>query len=192
MGWMLVAAVVVSAALFGGWVIAKGRQPAPPAPFEVDELLADADAVRAAAGRAVVAADEARDRAESAEQASSEAEQRYLASQWETRAEPEDEANRLVQKAALDAYQRGDLSVTQLNNIWEQSGAPEWEPKNVDAAREEYDRALAETAQVRHEAHVAEVAAEVLAEETRIVEHDVRMARQEARPGLEGLLRAGD
>ncbi|MEU4695358.1 hypothetical protein [Actinoplanes sp. NPDC023714] len=186
MGWTLVVAVVILAALLGGWAISKGRQPRPEIIDEVDdELVAEAEAVRAAAERAVVAADEARFRAESAEQASSEAEQKYLAAQWEVRSEPD---NHLVQRAALDAYRRGELSVTQLNAIWEHAGSSGLDPRNVEAARDEYDRALAETAQVRHEAHVAEVAAEVLAEETRIVEQDVRLARQASRPGLDGLL----
>ncbi|BBH71359.1 hypothetical protein ACTI_80440 [Actinoplanes sp. OR16] len=188
MGWTLVAAVVVLAALLGGWAISKGRQPGPETTDEVDEeLVADAEAIRAAAERAVVAADEARHRAEHAEQASSEAEQRYLAAQWEVRSEP---GNHLVQRAALDAYRRGDLNVTQLNTIWEHAGTSGLDPRGVDQAREEYDRALAETAQVRQEAHVAEVAAEVLAEETRIVEHDVRQAREASKPGLDGLLDA--
>ena len=150
MGWTLVVAVVILAALLGGWAISKGRQPRPEIIDEVDdELVADAEAVRAAAERAVVAADEARFRAESAEKESTEAEDRYLAAQWEVRSEPD---NHLVQRAALDAYRRGELTVTQLNAIWEHAGSSGLDPRNVEAARDEYDRALAATAQVRHEA----------------------------------------
>ncbi len=181
--------MVVLAALLGGWVIARSsrEEPRPPEPDDVDELLADAEAVRTAAERAAEAADEARHRAESAARASAEAEQRYLAAQWVTR--DDQTKNRLVQRAALDAYRRGDLDVTQLNTIWEHAGAVEMDEQEVYAARAEYDRTLAETAQVRQEAHVAEVAAEVLAEETRIVEQDVLDAHADARSGLDGLLK---
>ncbi|MEU4557875.1 hypothetical protein AB0F72_05780 [Actinoplanes sp. NPDC023936] len=214
MGWTLVVAAVVLAALLGGWVIAKTRPrtagtpvAAPPdetapyetAPYEtaryesaldetaLDETAAEAEAeaVRAAAERAVVAADEARHRAEYAEQLTEEAEQRYLAAQWEARSAAGNESDRLVQRAALDAYRRGDLNVTQLNTIWEHATAStvEPDPGRVDTARDEYDRALAATARVRQEAHVAEVAAEALVEETRIA------ASERPRTGLDDLLR---
>jgi hypothetical protein len=191
MGWMLVVAVVVLAALFGGWALSRPSikpppeaEPEPAPTAVVDELVAGVEVVRAAAEQAVVTADEARHRAESAEQASTEAEQRYLAAQWEVRSEP---GNHLVQRAALDAYRRGELSVTQLNTIWEHAGSDGLDPRNVDAARAEYDRTLAETAQVRQEAHVAEVAAEVLAEETRIRVEQVVAASEKTRPRLGGL-----
>ncbi|MEU8239919.1 hypothetical protein AB0C07_16870 [Actinoplanes missouriensis] len=192
MGWTLVVAAVVLAALLGGWVIAKTR-PRTAGPAKSGTLPEDraavadeteVEAVRAAAERAVVAADQARHRAECVERLTEEAEQRYLAAQWEARSAAGNESDRLVQRAALDAYRRGDLDVSQLNTIWEHAGAStvEPDPGRVDAARDEYDRALAATAKVRQEAHVAEVAAEALVEETRIV------ATERPRTGLDDLL----
>ncbi|MFC7530640.1 hypothetical protein [Actinoplanes sp. GCM10030250] len=214
MGWILVFAVLVAAA-FGGAAVLAGRrvqetgrrpedaarQPAatdPPAvepEVQAAELAADADAVRAAAEHAAGAADEARDRAEQVAGLRDEAEMRYLQARWQARTAAVDETQRLVQRAALDAYRRGEITVAQLNGIWQHTGGDgEVEPPDDDvlvrAALDDYERVVAETADIRREAHVAEVAAEVLAEEVRIAEQDVLAAEQAVRAGsgLDGLL----
>lgn len=196
--WALVIVAIVLAAL-GGSAVLAGRwaheRPAEPAPgiqpIEVVDLAAEAEAVRAAAERAVGAADEARQRAEQAAGLRDQAEQRYLDARWEARTAAVDEPQRLVQRAALDAYRRGELTVAQLNGIWQHTGTGTEQPGDpeVTSALREYRQAMATSAQVSREAHVAEVAAEVLAEEVRIVEQDVLAAEQETRPGLDGLLR---
>ncbi|MEU4423526.1 hypothetical protein AB0F81_23100 [Actinoplanes sp. NPDC024001] len=200
--WVLVVVAVVVAALSGSAVLASrfarerpGRraepEPAPqPRPVEVAELAAEAEAVRAAAERAVSAADEARQRAEQVAGLRDQAERRYLDARWEARTAATGESQRLVQRAALDAYRRGELSVAQLNGIWQQTGTGADQPDapEVRAALREFQQAMAESAEVRQEAHVAEVAAEALVEEVRMAEQDVLVAEQETRPGLDGLL----
>ncbi|WP_328477122.1 hypothetical protein OHA21_23700 [Actinoplanes sp. NBC_00393] len=164
--------------------------PPGPAADDLAGRAADAEAVRAAAERAVAAADQARERAEDAAGRRDLAEKRYLDAKWEARASAADESQRLVQRAALDAYRRGELTVAQLNGIWQHTGSgaePPVDPE-VRAALLEYQQAMTESAQVSREAHVAEVAAEVLAEEVHIAEQDVLAAQEEARPGLDALL----
>ncbi|MEV6300273.1 hypothetical protein AB0M02_12790 [Actinoplanes sp. NPDC051861] len=194
--WVLVFAVLAAAAYGGAAVVAtwKGSTSAPrEAPEDTAaEIAADAEAVRAAAERAATVADEARDRADQTVGRRDEAEKRYLQARWQARTAAVDESQRLVQRAALDAYRRGEITVAQLNGIWQHTGG-EGDPAEPDddqfvrAAREEYRQMVTETASVRQEAHVAEVAAEVLAEEVRIVEQDVRDADVS---GLDGLLDA--
>ena len=165
---------------------------APAVPGEVQELLADVDAVRAAADRAAAEADEARRRAELAAGARDQAEDRFLEAQWEARVATVDETHLLVQRAALAAYRRGELSVEQLNGIWQSAGPPAalLDDGRVRAARRAYEAAVAETVQVREQAHVASVAAEVLVEEVWHAEFDAVEAweaQEAARPTLDKL-----
>ncbi|GLY00009.1 MULTISPECIES: hypothetical protein [Actinoplanes] len=193
--WMALATVAIVTVVLGGLAFVAARQRVDTAPpgteipgtentGEEVPLEEEARAVRAAAERAASAADEARTRAEYAVSTHDDAEQRYLRARQEAAVASGDEAQRLVQRAALEAYRRGDLSVSQLNGIWQHTGAPS-APVAVDdepvrAARADYDEAVRRTADVRREAHVAAVAAEVLAEEARIVEQDALAAREAA------------
>ncbi|MBO3741556.1 hypothetical protein [Actinoplanes flavus] len=163
---------------------------------EVDEMVADVEAVRAAAGRAVRAADEARHRAEHAAGERDRAEDRYLEARWESRVATADETQMLVQRAALAAYRRGELTVEQLNGIWHHAGPPadQVDDDRVRVARRAYLDAVSETVQVRAAAHVAAVAAEVLVEESHNVERDAIEARvqHEATSGINGLFTSDD
>jgi len=196
MVWELaaVAAAVIAGVLACVAVVAARQRPerAPVVQGEVRELLADVGAVRAAADRAAAEADEARRRAEEAAGARDQAEDRFLEARWEARVATADEEHLLVQRAALAAYRRGELSVEQLNGIWHQAGPPadQLDDGRVRDARRAYERAVAETVQVREQARVAAVAAEVLVEEAHIAESDALdawEAQEAARPTLDKL-----
>ncbi|GIF14089.1 hypothetical protein [Actinoplanes teichomyceticus] len=204
---ILVALLLLAVLALGGMAVVAGRQrardgepdraprvagPVPPEP--VDELAADADEVRAAAQRAMAAADAARERATAVAGMRDQAEQRYQQAKWDAWTGPADESRRLVERAALEAYRRGALSVEQLNRIWTHTRPDEAALEQVDEevarARQRYADALVDAVEVRRAAHVAEVAAEVLAEEARLAEEQALAARieAEATAGLSGLL----
>ncbi|MEU4619783.1 hypothetical protein AB0G04_07375 [Actinoplanes sp. NPDC023801] len=192
--WVAGAAAVVTIILTCVAAVAAWQRPRPgPAvPGEVQELLDDVESVRAAAERAAAEADEARRRAERAAGARDKAEDRFLEAQWEARVATVDETHLLVQRAALAAYRRGELSVEQLNGIWHHAGPPAalLDRDQVRDARLAYEEAVAETVQVRQQAHVASVAAEVLVEEARNAEVDAVEAweaEEAARPTLDKL-----
>jgi len=163
--------------------------PEPPAADEIEELAAHAEAVAAALSAAATAAEEARQREADALRAREAAEDRYR--QAEREAQAAAEPRRLVQRAAVNAYRRGQLSVTELNRIWQHldAGPPEPAPP-VHQARSQYELAVAEAEHVRRETHVTTVAADVLAEEAEIAESHLSAALRTADPGL-ALLRAG-
>ncbi|MFI1988858.1 hypothetical protein [Actinoplanes sp. NPDC020271] len=184
-------------ALAGMAIVAGRRSPGPPAPEpapEVVELESGAGEVWAAAQRAVRAADEARERATEANGVRDEAEEHYQQARWDAWTGPKDETRTLVERAALEAYRRGDLSVDQLNRIWRQTRPDESEVERMDQdiaeAKRRYEESLLGAVAERKNAHVAEVAAEVLAEEARIAEEEAAAARLEAEAaeGLSGLL----
>ncbi|GAA1634334.1 hypothetical protein [Actinoplanes couchii] len=188
--WMAGAAAVVVVILGSVAVVAAWQRPRQ-APAEPDERLVEAGAVRAAAGRAVREADDAWYKATEAAGERDRAEDRFLEARWEARVATADETHLLVQRAALAAYRRGELSVEQLNGIWSAAGpaAVEIDDGRVRDALQAYEEAVAEAAQVRERSHVASVAAEVLVEEAQIVERDALEAREQeaAVSGLNGL-----
>lgn len=189
-----VVVVLISVAVVAAW---QRPRPAPAVPGAVRELLDDVEAVRAAAERAAAEAEEARLRAEQAAGARDRAEDRFLEARWEARVATADETHLLVQRAALAAYRRGELSVEQLNGIWQQAGPPaeQLDDGRVRDARRAYERAVAETAQVRDQVHVASVAAEVLVEEARNAEVEAVQAweaQEAARPTLDKLFAEED
>jgi hypothetical protein len=192
------ALVLLAVLALGGMAVVSGRRsPAPPKPEiepEVVELETGAEEVWAAAQRAVAAADEARERATEAADERDNAEQQYQQAKWDAWTGPNDESRKLVERAALEAYRRGDLSVEQLNRIWEHTRPDEIALDRVDQevaeAKRRYEDALEEVVEERRAAHVAEVAAEVLAEEAKLAEDEALAARieAEASAGLSGLL----
>ncbi|AEV85994.1 hypothetical protein ACWT_4977 [Actinoplanes sp. SE50] len=195
---ILVALVLLAVLAFGGMAVFAGRRspvtPAPEPEPEVVELETGAGEVWAAAQRAAQAADQARERATEANGERDQAEERYQQAKWDSWTGPKDEGRTLVERAALEAYRRGDLSVDQLNRIWAQTRPGEDEVERMDQeiaeAKLRYAAALTEAVEERRAAHVAEVAAEVLAEEARLAEETAlaaRLAAQEA-AGLSGLL----
>jgi hypothetical protein len=192
--WAAGAAAAVLAILTCVAAVAAWQRPrsGPAVPGEVQELLDDVETVRAAADRAAAEADEARRRAERAAGERDQAEDRFLEAQWEARIATVDETHLLVQRAALAAYRRGELSVEQLNGIWHSAGPPAalLDDGRVRDARRAYEEAVAETVQVRERVHVASVAAEVLVEEARNAEVDAVEAweaQEAARPTLDKL-----
>ncbi|BEL02226.1 hypothetical protein Q0Z83_004170 [Actinoplanes sichuanensis] len=190
--WAAIAVAAVVAILTSVAAVAIWQRPRASGPGEVEQLLTDAGAVRAAAERAAEAAEEARLEAERSAGARDQAEDRYLEARWEARVATADEAQLLVQRAALAAYRRGELSVEQLNGIWHHAGPPaeQLDDGRVRDAKRAYEAAVAETVQSREQVHVASVAAEVLVEEARNAEVDVLEAweaREAARPTLDKL-----
>ena len=159
----------------------------PVVPEPIEDLAEQAEAVGAAAERARQQADEARLRVDSAEQVRDRAEYRYREAQF---GPGPDEPRRLVERAALEAYQRGDLTAAQLDAIWRhvpgetRTGAPE---EVVQSARRQYEHAVAEAVRVRQQAYVAGVAAEVLAEEERVAEDQLLEAKHSTGAGLPSL-----
>lgn len=188
--WVAGAAAVIVVILGSVAVVAAWQRPRR-VPGETDEMLVEAEAVRAAAGRAVRAADEAWHRAAEAAGERDRAEDRFLEARWEARVATADETHLLVQRAALAAYRRGELTVEQLNGIWSAAGpaAEEIDDGRVRDALRAYEDAVAEAVQVREQSHVASVAAEVLVEEAQNVEREALDARAQeaATSGLNGL-----
>lgn len=166
---------------------------------EVEVVAAYAETAAAAAQRALEEADEAQHRAIRAAALRDMAEQRHRLAV--KHAEAAGEAHQLVQRAALDAYQRRQLSVAELNRIWQHSQvmvapAPRpaavplgWELR-VREARRRYEQAAADASRAEEEAHRRAVAAAALAEDAKAAESLLRGARRSASTGLVGLLRA--
>ncbi|MBM2621083.1 hypothetical protein JIG36_36840 [Actinoplanes sp. LDG1-06] len=167
---------------------AQAADSAPVVNLPLEDMAAEAEAVGSAAQRARAEADDARRRVDSAERVRDQAEYRYREAQYGPRPD-EDEPWRLVERAALDAYGRGDLSAAQLDAIWQQVPGTGLDVREdaVQHARRQYETAAAEAVRLRQQAHVAGVAAEVLAEEQRVAAGQLTMARQSASGGLTGL-----
>jgi hypothetical protein len=166
---------------------------------EVDLVAADAERATAAAQRALDEADEAQDLALRTATTRDIAEQRHR--QVLKDAEAAGQTHQLVQRAALDAYQRGHLSVDELNRIWrhaqmtaESTPSPAavpfgWELR-VREARRCYEQAAADAARAEEEAQRTAAVAAALAEDARVAESLLSTARRSANIGLVGLLRA--
>jgi hypothetical protein len=166
---------------------------------EVDVVAADAELATAAAQRAQDEADHAHDRALWAATTRDIAEQRHR--QVLKHAEAAGQAHQLVQRAALDAYQRGQLSVDELNRIWRHAESTAeatprpvavplgWEVRVLEARRR-YEQAAAEAAQAEEEAQRTAATAAALAGDARAAEALLSAARRSANIGLVGLLRA--
>ena len=166
---------------------------------EVDVVAAYAETVTAAAERALEEADQAEHRAVLAAAARDMAEQRHrsVLKHAEAAAEP----HQLVQRAALDAYQRRQLSVAELNRIWQHAqvmveptpGPPAvslgWELR-VREARRRYEQAVADAARAQEDARLKAVTAAALAEDAQAAESLLLVAMRSASTGLVGLLRA--
>jgi len=194
---LVLTSVAVQAVVLGGMVLLarrRGRSAGRPVldeAFDVlEELAAEAESVAAAAERAAAAAERARHRAGSAVEARDLAERRYR-EQWRLALATGD-SRRLVERAALNAYRSGQLSVTQLNRIWQHTRtaeAPAMVPAGdgVREARQQYEQAVAEVAHVHEEARVTTVAARALAEEATVAESQLSDALHAADTGLGGL-----
>jgi hypothetical protein len=167
---------------------------------EVDVVAAYAKAAAEAADQALEEADEAQHQAVHAVAARDMAERRYRFAM--KHAEAAGEPHRLVQRAALNAYQSRQLSAAELNRIWQHAQVmvePEPPPPavaplgwdlRVRAARREYEQAAADAARVQEDAHRKSVTATTLAEEARAAESHLSVALRSANTGLVGLLRA--
>jgi hypothetical protein len=166
---------------------------------EVDVVAAYAETATAAAERALEEADQAQHAALQAAAARDMAEQRHRLAL--KHAEAAGEPHQLVQRAALDAYQRKQLSVAELNRIWQHSQvmvAPPprpaalplgWELR-VREARRRYEQAEAEAARAEEDALRKAAAAATLAKEAEAAESLLSVATRSASTGLVGLLRA--
>ena len=176
----------------GGWGV--------PITDEVDVVAADAQAAAAAAERALEEADQAQNQAVHADAARDMAERRYRLALKQ--ADAAGDPYRLVQRAALNAYRSRQLSVEELNRIWQHAQvmvepAPSpasvpplaWELR-VREARRQYEQTEAEAARVQDEARLKTVTATILAEEARAAESQLAAALHSANTGLVGLLRA--
>ncbi|MEV6843492.1 hypothetical protein [Actinoplanes sp. NPDC051411] len=174
-----------------GWAV--------PITDEVDVVAAYAETATAAAKRALEEADQAEHAAVQAAAARDMAEQRHRLAL--KHAEAAGEAHQLLQRAALDAYQRRQLSVAELNRIWqhtlvmaEPTPGPAamplgWELR-VREARRRYEQAEAEAGRAEEEARRKAVTAATLAHEAQAAESLLSAARRSASTGLVGLLRA--
>jgi len=167
---------------------------------EVDVVAADTHAVVTAADRAQEEAEQAQIRSVHAAAVRDMAERRYRLALRQ--ADAAGEPHRLVQRAALKAYQSRQLSVTELNRIWrhaqvmeEPGPAPEpvappgWELR-LHEARRRYEQALAEAERAHEEACLKTLTATALAEEARAARSHLAVAVRSADTGLVGLLRA--
>jgi hypothetical protein len=166
---------------------------------EVDVAAAYAEAAAAAAERALEEADQAQYQAVQAAATRDIAERRHRLAL--KHAEAAGEPHRLVQRAALDAYQRRQLSVAELNRIWQHTqvmvedaprpaGVPlGWELR-VREARQQYERARTDAARAQEDARLKADTAATLAEGARAAESHLAVAMRSASTGLVGLLRA--
>lgn len=161
---------------------------------DLEELQAHARAVAAAAEQAVAAADEAHHRAGHAVQVLDLAGWHYR--QVRQQAQAAQHPLRLVERAALNAYQRGQLSVAELNRIWQHTQATagsgtcrtngtvaDWDSR-VHAARQRYEQAAIEVTDVHKEAQITTIAARVLAEEAHVAESHLTAAQRSRSTGL--------
>ena len=167
---------------------------------DLAELEDHARAVAAAAEQAVAAADEAHHRAGHAVQVLDLAGWDYR--QVRQQAQVAKHPLRLVERAALNAYRRGQLSAAELNRIWQYTqatagsgtcradGVPvEWDNR-VHAARQRYEQAAIEVTDVHKEAQVITIAARVLAEEAHVAESYLTAAQRSTSTGLAALFLA--
>ena len=166
---------------------------------EVDVAATDAELATAAAQRALDEADQAQEKALWASATRDIAEQRHR--QVLKHAEAAGQTRQLVQRAALNAYQRGQLSVDELNRIWrhaqmtaEPTPGPAavplgWELR-VREARRRYEQAAAAATRAEEEAQRTAATAAALAHDARAAESLLSAARRSANSGLVGLLRA--
>ncbi|GGN41890.1 hypothetical protein FHR83_003059 [Actinoplanes campanulatus] len=166
---------------------------------EVDVAAADVELATAAAQRALDEADQAHDRALWASTTRDIAELRHR--QVLRQAEAAGRTHQLVQRAALNAYQRGQLSVGELNLIWrhahttaESTQTPAavplgWELRVLESRRR-YEQAAAAAAQAEEEAQQTAATAAALADDMRAAELRLSAAQRSANIGLVGLLRA--
>jgi len=166
---------------------------------EVDVVAAYAETATAEAERALEEADRAEHAAVRAAAARDIAEQRHRLAL--KHAQAAGASHQLLQRAALDAYQRRQLSVAELNRIWQhaqvmaehapQPSAPPlgWELR-VQEARRRLEQAEAEVARAEEDARNKATTAAALAEEARSAESLLWVARRSASTGLVGLLRA--
>lgn len=165
----------------------------------LEELQAHARAVAAAAEQAVAAADEAHHRAGHAVQVFDLAGWRYRQIRQQAQAT---EPLRLVERAALNAYRRGQLSAAELNRIWQHTqatagsgtyranGTPvQWDSR-VHAARQRYEQAAIEVTDVHKKAQVTTIAARVLAEEAHVAQSHLTAAQHSTSTGLAALFLA--
>jgi hypothetical protein len=174
-----------------GWAV--------PITDEVDVVAAYAETATAAAEHALEEADQAQYAAVQAAAARDMAEQRHRLAR--KRAEAAGEAHQLLQRAALDAYQRRQLSVAELNRIWQHAQVMAeptprpaavplgWELQLREAWRR-YEQAEVEAARAEEDAHRKAVTAATLATEAQAAESLLSVARRSASTGLVGLLRA--
>ena len=170
-----------------------------PVTDEVDVVAAYAETATAAAEHALEQADQALHAAVEAAAARDMAEQRHRLAL--KHAQAAGESRQLLQRAALDAYQRRQLSVTELNRIWQHAQVIAEPPSRpaavplgwelrVREARRRYEQAEAEAARADEEARSRAATAETLAEEARAAESLRSAAMHSASTGLVGLLRA--
>lgn len=203
---LLIVAAVVVLAMLGLAVLAdrpRAVRRAPPLlPAEAEELAAHAAAAQTRAGRAAAIAYVAREELIAAERAraeawaAQEATERAYDCAWQAalagrqvaagngngagereRADRERaDRERVVSRAALSAYQRGDISVREFREVWRRAG--EWDPAQEEreriadryrlrqaAARRVHDRSAAAVRRAYQAARLAEVAAQALIDE---------------------------
>lgn len=198
---MFVLVVVLIVLLAGGLLAGLGviarRQhdraaDSPPVLTEpIEHLTARTEVLGAAAENARQEAAEVRRHVDAAEQARDRAEGRFRQAQFGPQPEGADETRLLVERAALEAYGRGELSAAQLDAIWQLVPGAQTVRESRDGAVQEarrlYEHAAAEAAQARRQAHVTEVAAEVLSEEEQAAEDELTKARRSTGTGLPGL-----
>ncbi|SFE29759.1 hypothetical protein SAMN05421541_10144 [Actinoplanes philippinensis] len=166
---------------------------------EVDVAAAEVESAAEAARRALDEADQAHDRALWAATTRDIAEQRHR--QVLRHAEAAGRTPQLVQRAALNAYQRGQLSVDELNLIWRHANSTAestpnpavvplgWESRVLESRRR-YEQAAAAAAQAEEEAQQTAATAAALADDARAAESRLSAAQRSANTGLVGLLRA--
>jgi hypothetical protein len=166
---------------------------------EVDVVAAYAETAAAAARRALEEADEAQHQAEQAAAVREMAERRHRLAL--RHAQAAGEPHQLVQRAALDAYRRRQLSVSELNRIWQHAQAMVepaarpaavplgWELR-VREARRRYEQAETEAARAEEDARHKAATAAALAVGAQAAESHLSVARRSANTGLVGLLRA--
>jgi hypothetical protein len=167
---------------------------------EVDVVAHYAETATEAADRALEEADQAQHAALQAAAARDIAEQRHRLTLKQ--AEAAGGAHRLLQRAALDAYQRRQLSAAQLNRIWQHTQAMTepaprpavvplgWELR-VREAHRRCEQAEAEAARAAEDASRKAATAATLAERAQAVESLLSVERRSASTGLVGLLRTG-
>jgi hypothetical protein len=154
--------------------------------------------VAAAAEQAVAAAEEAHHRTGDAVQVLDLAGWHYR--QVRQQAQAAEHPSRLVERAALNAYRRGQLSVAELDRIWQhtrttagsrayQPGAAEWDDR-VCAARQRYEQAAVDVTDVHKQAQVTTIAARVLTEEAHVAQSHLSAARRSTSTGLAALFLA--